>query len=116
MLESSINIADYEEIPNPSRFALASRLKHMFNTGKLFDPTQQTESASDEHTNKALTSDGRVCVNVAIKYCLSHHVAPNCSISGDDGKCDGDVHDLNMLEYGDLIEKLESIVTRSIPR
>lgn len=95
---------------------LQSRLMHLFNMGRLFALTQRPERTDDQFTVRVLTQDGRELVQTAVQYCLKRGVAPNCSVSGDDGRCDGDVHGLNMLEYQDLIEKLESIVTRPIPR
>lgn len=92
--------------------ALESRLKHLFNTDKLFDPVQRKEHTDDGFTVKVLTSDGKALVQEAVKYCLRRGVTPDCSVGGDNGRCDGDVQGLNMLEYQDLLEKLEYIARR----
>ena len=92
---------------------LQSHLMHLFNTGALFAPTQRPEHTNDQFTVKVLTSDGRNQVQIAVRYCLKHDVAPTCSVGSDDGRCDGDIHGLNMLEYKDLLEKLGYIAQHS---
>ena len=92
---------------------LSSRLMHLFNKGTLFAPTQRPELTNDQFTVKVLTSDGRDQVRKAVEYCLKHGVAPICSVGCDNGRCDGDVHGLNTIEYQDLLEKLEYIAQHS---
>ena len=92
---------------------LQSHLMHLFNMGRLFEPIQREERTDDRFTVKVLTSDGRDQVRKAVQYCLKRTIVPKCSVGGDDGRRNGDVHGLNMLEYQDLLEKLEYIAQNS---
>lgn len=88
--------------------ALSSRLKHLYNRGKLFKPAQ-SHHRIDRNETQNLTEDGQHAVREAIRYCLTNNITPNCSVSGDDRKPNEDVSSLKQVEYEDLIDKLELI-------
>jgi hypothetical protein len=88
--------------------ALASRLKHFYNQGKLFKPTESHHKI-DRNETQDLTEEGQHAIREAIQYCLKNNITPNCSVSGDNREPNADVSSLTQLRYEDLIEKLELI-------
>lgn len=89
--------------------ALASRLKHLFNIGTLFELAQRVEHTYDRYTVKILTSDGRTLVQDAVRFCQTNGIKPRCTIGREGEHGDQDIHGLNLIDYEDLVSKLELI-------
>jgi hypothetical protein len=89
--------------------ALASRLKHIFNIGTLFEPAQRIEHTDDRYTVKILTSDGRTLVQDAVQLCLTNGIKPRCTTGREGKHGDQEIHGLNHIDYEDLVSKLELI-------
>ncbi len=58
--------------------------------GKFF-----TKDPADDNECVSLTDKGKRLAQKAVKLCLDSGIAPNCSVSGEDGSCSCEIISLN---------------------
>lgn len=60
---------------------------------------------TDEFEKVPLTEEGKRVISDMATRCLAKGIAPNCTVSGQDGSCVQEILSINELELADLIEK-----------